>query len=181
VNYKLQSLTPFLFLCGYVGNDPINYVDPTGLVGIGVTGAVNAEAGFRNWGAAATGAAGIGLFYDKNIPFGDLPINAGGWLAHGEMARWGDHIAQHPKKCDLDQPQDPKVYGIDAGGIGEGVYITNANNVGELAGPFRQWNVNTPWGSASFGKSGDTWIFSITVGPSVGGGYSAYPTTTKAL
>ena len=168
-----------------VNNSPPNFVDVFGLYGIGYTIAASAEVGVGFHGAAATGAGGMGLFYDRKESFGSMPINAGGWLAHGEMARWGKHVAQHPCPGELDEPQVPWVMGADAGGIGEGIFFTNADSAAELDGPFRQWNFITPMFSFSWGMSkgtqGTTFIASLTIGPSAGFGVSAYPTTTKTF
>jgi hypothetical protein len=73
--------------------------------------------------------------------------------------------------------QTPWAVGAYAG-VGGGGFLTNAKKVGDLSGPFKQWNLNTPWFSLSFGWSSGTWIFSGTFGPGGVGSVSGYPTGT---
>src|SRR5581483_8363063 len=49
-------------LFGYVGNDPINFIDSNGLWGIGIVGGGSADAGDISAGAAYQASSGVGFF-----------------------------------------------------------------------------------------------------------------------
>lgn len=182
-----------LNLYGYVGNSPINRIDPLGLdfagmfngwnpyyqpppnpspfnstYGFGITGGVNVDGGYGIVGAVANFSGGIGLFHNPQDGF-----SIGSFLSAG--AFFGGPLGS------INFPKDPcqhsGVFGKSAG-FGGGAFFTNAGNSSALAGGFNQWNVNLPDVSGSFGQSGDTTIWSLTGGYSAGSSVSAYPTTT---
>jgi RHS repeat-associated protein len=162
-------------LYGFVGNNPINYVDPYGLWGLGFLGGGSAETGVV-YGGGGTMVAGGGLFGKGLRPSGTETFLSGGAFVGGPGLA---------KKAPKDCPQKPWALGGFAG-AGLGPFITNAKNTGYgpggLAGPFKQWNLNAGIGpiqfSASFAYNGGTWIGSITAGPGLGLNASGYPTET---
>ena len=157
----------------YVWNEPLNYIDPYGLWGIGpqVTG-VAEEGGLSSFPMGVNASFGLGIFGggSQGINFGDF-VSFGGILdtqnyPSGQNAVTGNGVL-----------------GM-AAGIGSGIFITNADCPKELGGPFDTWSLNTPIGSIQFEKSGGTWLASwspssVSWSPSSGGfSVSAYPTTT---
>ena len=163
-------------LYAYVGNDPLNNTDPTGLWGFGLIGSGSVEGGIFV-GAGATGSAGGGVFGG-----GTQGVNVGGFVSGGAFVGVGDLGASYPA------PLPGGTTGAVGGyaGVGAGGFISNATSADELSGPFNTYSINTPLGSFQFGKSGDTWIASLTCGvPPCGIGYgygsaSTYPTNTWA-
>ena len=152
----------------YASNNPINFVDPTGEAGFGITGGASAEGGIL-YGVGVKEDIGWGAFWG-----GGKELNVGGYTSGGAFAG-GPGFYSGAVPCE----QIPFVIG-GYGGVGGGAFFTNATSAKELGGPFSTWNLNTPIGSLSFGKSGSTWIFSITAGPGLVGSISGYPTTTAA-
>lgn len=153
----------------YVHNTPLSYIDPDGQWGVGITigGAANIGAGIVGGGGA--GAVGGGLFWG-----GPSGVNGGVYRSGGACVRESPGVVSFQVP---DYDQTPWVIGGYMG-WGAGPFITNANKPCDLAGPFKQLNINTPWGSVSFGLSGGIWIGSITFGPGRIGDVSGYPTTT---
>ena len=67
-----------------------------------------------------------------------------------------------------------------------GGFLTNANDRGDLAGPFDNAEINTPFGSIAgeWGKNGNgrfIWQISVTAGPSAFAGVAKYKTYTCVL
>jgi RHS repeat-associated protein len=156
-------------LYAYVGNDPLNQTDPTGLWGLGVTASGSLEGGALVAGAGATGAAGAGVFWGGNAGLNVGGFASGGAFAGGPM--YGVNAF------------DPLAGGTTAAaggfaGVGAGGYFTNATSTAGLKGVFNNYSLNTPIGSIQLGISGDTFIVSVTVGPGGGFAASAYPTNT---
>lgn len=62
------------------------------------------------------------------------------------------------------------------------MFCTNAKSPSALKGPFNTYNFNIGIGpiqvSGQFGRSGATWIGSITFGPGIGISGGGYPTNT---
>jgi hypothetical protein len=119
-------------------------------------------------GAGANVSVGGGFFIDNS----NYDVSPGLYAAGGGFAGGPKHSVSFP--CS-DQP--PWAFGASAG-IGRGAFLTNANNVTELRGPFDQYNLNLPFVSISLGISGSTWIVSGSIGPSGGISVSGYSTTT---
>ncbi len=157
----------------YVQNNPVNFVDPFGLWGLGAIGSGSAEAGAVGIGAGATGAIGGGIFGG-----GPQGVNLGGFGSFGAFAGGPGYGPAYPGNN-----SNNVVGGAFAGG-GGGVFATNAKCAGALKGPFDTYSFNIGVGpikfSAQFGISDGTWIGSVTVGPGIGISGSGYPTNTWA-
>jgi len=126
-------------LYAYVWDSPLNFVDPLGEGGIGVTGGASAEAGVIAAGAGATGSFGGGFFFNGLNPF-DNP-SVGGFASGGAFAGgpgWGKSAPSCPSKNNW------VLGGFGGGGLN--VVVTNANNVLDLSGPFKAFSLNAGWG-----------------------------------
>ena len=155
------SKDPLLFngdsanLYGYTVNDPVNFVDPTGLSGIGITGGGSVETGIGTGGTASQTGSGFGYFG------GGSESGWGGFTYSG----W---YSSNPGNY---------VYGL-SGGVGSGVFYTNANSPSQLAGFFNTTTYNLFLFTISIGKSGDTSIYSLSGGKGWGLSTSSYPVNT---
>lgn len=49
-------------------------------------------------------------------------------------------------------------------GAGAGLFVTNADYAGQLAGDFETWQLNTPYFSYEYSSDGTTFIHSFTWG-----------------
>lgn len=177
---RWTSKDPILFaggdtnLYGYVLNDPINFIDPTGLWGFGIIGGGSVEAGVGIIGAGATGSVGGGVFGG-----GSQGVNVGGFASGGAFAGGPGYGASAPT-C---QDTNNGVVGAFAG-VGAGGFATNATSPGDLAGYTPTYSFNVGVGpvkfSGQYGRSSNgTWLGSITIGPGIGLSGSRYPTWTK--
>jgi len=84
---------------------------------------------------------------------------------------------------EINGDESASVLGASAGG-GVGVFVTNATRPEELRGPFQTRQLNTPWFGIQLDQSGNTKVFSLTIGPSLGASYWSGKTasvTTPAL
>jgi RHS repeat-associated protein len=177
-------------LYGYVWNSSPNFIDPlgyeghTGLLphggGIGVGGSV--EAGLIGIGAGGTSSVGTGVFFDGIHPSGGS-FASGGAMAGGPG--WGVSAPSCPNNKNW-------IAGAYAG-VGVNVFLTNAKNVKDLAGPFKTFSAQGGWIlkaggiQMSIGKNnaGETiWIFSyggpfgVPSGVGFGASMSNYNTNT---
>ena len=162
-------------LYAYVGNDPLNNVDPQGLWGFGLQASASVEAGAIVAGAGATGSVGGGIFWG-----GSQGLNVGGYASGGAFAGGPGYGASYPAV----QPGGTMAVAGAAAGGGGGIFFTNATSAAELGGPFNTYSLNTPIGSIQFGMSGSTVILSVTCGVAPCGigtptaAVSTYPTNT---
>lgn len=158
-------------LYGYVMSDPLNHVDPSGLLGIGYIASVTAEGGFGP-GTGANASLGVGLF-DNGL---------GGFASFGAVSGYGDRGLRYPG-WDPSNPDTQQGVGVIGAvlplGVSQGVFLTNARCAKEMEGPSRTYSLNLPAVSVQFGY-GSSGIFqlSITAGPSIGASVSSYPTNT---
>lgn len=144
-------------------------MDPSGRVGIGVVGTgvvgTGSVGGGLVVGGGATGSVGGGLFSSGGV----------GTFASGGTAVGGPGYA-------VGAPGNTGQADFFEGayvGFGGGVFLTNADTVSQLGGPFWQWNMDFWFGSISFAYSHGTWICSLTpFGAGEGFAGTGYSTTT---
>ena len=100
-------------------------------------------------------------------------------MRQNPFAGWGGYagIGSNQSSWPGNVPTTGAVGGGYAG-FGGGAFFTNANSAKQLCGPFKTYTLNLPGFSAQFAIGGGTWIFSGTVGPSIGAAASSYSTTT---
>lgn len=155
----------------YARNNPLSFIDPSGLCGFGVTGGASGDIGFLNNGAAGQVSAGYGYFSGGGF---------GGYASYGAYAGSSQYGGTgYPGTS-------ATIFSPGSASVGAGVFYTNANSVGDLSGSFNTGNVSIPLGpyggvNLSYGSSGGTYIFSATYSPpglTVGAGASAYQTDT---
>jgi hypothetical protein len=118
----------------YVWNSPLEFIDPIGQVGVGVSLGGSAEGGLY-WGGGVTGGVGGGVF------FGGGHASAGGFGSFGAFG----HVPGAGKSYPSCPSKNPWVFGAYAGG-GANLFATNANNVSDLSGPFTTYSFNAGWG-----------------------------------
>ena len=167
----------------------MGWIDPSGLWGIGAELTESIEAGLAaytpgpglGWfglGGGQTGSAGWGHFWGG--PEG--PNN--GWMAtEGAFLGTPAHHYTYPRgMCNT-----TSVAGGAFAGAGVGVFLTNADNVRQLQGPFNTLSLNggflgklgvqLQWGRDDQDRL--RWIFSGNVGLGFGGSVSHYMTCTR--
>lgn len=105
-------------------------------------------------------------------------INAGAFASGGVGANFLNHGASAPG-ANL----NGRNFVGAGGGVGGGIFLTNASQASQLSGPFATWNVDLGWlanGAAQFAVGTDSagntiWTFSFTLG---GGGGALYHNIT---
>ena len=119
----------------YVWNRPANFIDFIGEFGAGLSLGGSAEGGAIGGGAGATGSVGVGVFFDGTHP------SVGGFGSGGGFAGGpglGPSYPSCPSKTNW------ALGGFAGGGLN--VFLTNANNVLDLSGPFKTYSFNLGWG-----------------------------------
>lgn len=105
-------------------------------------------------GAAATGSAGGGVFYNPQSGF-----SGGAFAGGGATAYAGGSNVGAPAQS------GPGVLLASAGG-GGGVFVTNAQYVSQLSGPFTNYSLNVGFGpfqfSAQLALGGNIWEASLS-------------------
>ena len=156
---KFDAGDPNIFR--YVGNDPVNGTDPSGLWGFFGFGGGSVEAGAGS-GGGAQAASGIGYV------FNGMGMSTGGFTASGAFA--SDQLGGKANEFAAGA----------SGGVGAGFGITDAKCFGDLAGDFDTWTLNTPLGSLQFATGGGIWTASYSFGRSLGLSASRYNVTTTS-
>jgi RHS repeat-associated protein len=155
----------------YARNNPLSFIDPSGLCGFGFAGGASGDIGFLNNGAAGQVSGGYGYFSGGGL---------GGYASYGVYAGSSQYGGTgYPGTS-------ATIFSPGSASAGVGFFYTNANTVGDLYGSFNTGNVSIPLGqfggvNISYGSSGDTYIVSATYSPSwatVGYGASSYQTDT---
>lgn len=135
-------------------------------------------AGIGLAGAGSTGGGFWGYFYDRETGAsstgGGLEGGAQAYLVAGARAATPRKIAS---AVEINDDESASVVGASAG-VGVGLFFTNAKRPQELRGPFHTRQLNTPWFGIQFDQSGNTKVFSFTVGPSLGASYWSGKTST---
>jgi RHS repeat-associated protein len=130
-------------LYGYVGNSPMNGNDPTGLFGSGVIAGVSGTIGLGG-GYGGAMSIGAGVFVD---------IGEGGGTGSGATTASafisGGFTAPTPFG-QQSMPSNPASLFPDfalgaSGGWGVGYFMTNADSVEDLRGPFTTTILSLPW------------------------------------
>lgn len=168
-----QAMRPQTNLYSYANANPISYIDPNGLSGVGVIGGATAEGGLF-WGGGATGSVGHGFFWG-----GQSGANYGVFAGGGAFEGGPSGIT---RSC----PATPSIgTNMVAGfyaGLSAGLFYTNATDVADLAGGSMTHSVNIGLGALqlSFQSSGAPGInlWTLTFGPGWGISISGYPTYT---
>jgi RHS repeat-associated protein len=163
----------------YVRNQPLGFVDPMGLWGIGLTVSGSAEKGLGE-GSAITGAIGGGIFHSKSTNntscnSSGSGFSLGGFLSGGRFNVFGDY----PNSTSFSSPING-IVGLFAGG-GAGIFYSNADSVNDLAGPFDTYSFNTPLFALQYSKAKEVKMYSLTFGPGLILSTSKYPTTTRTI
>jgi RHS repeat-associated protein len=157
-------------LYGYLLNDPINWIDPSGLWGFGAIATGTAEVGMSVGGAGVTGALGVGSFYSEGA------LSSGSFVDFGGFAGGPGYGPEYPE---IESGQNVRLVQGGSCGAGIGGFFTNAKSVNDLEGPFKSININLPMVSIQFSFGGGIGLLSVTAGPSLGLSVSYYPTNTE--
>lgn len=143
--------------------------------GIGLSAGGNVEVGVGVAGAAAQATTGGGAFYSSSS--GD---SAGTFVSYGAAANAGRAVAGVPA-----QASTPVVAGASLGG-GASLFVTNAQSVQQLSGPFTTYSVNVGFGPAQFSAQlsvgGGIWQASVSppyAGLTAGASISKITTNTE--
>jgi len=121
-------------------------------------------------GTSVTGSLGAGLFRDGGN--GGTGWSGGAFASGGAAAFAGSHVSGAPPQT----RQNVSGFGL-FGGVGAGVFFTNASSVQQLSGPFSTLNFNVGYSYAQlqiqYAKSGNTWYLQISPPPlGFSGGFS---------
>jgi RHS repeat-associated protein len=146
----------------YVNANPLRFIDPKGLLGIGVTIGATGEVGWGE-GFATQASGGWGIFDGVPHDDGVTGFGLGGYTAVGGFEKGGD----------------PDQFAIGANaGFGGGIFITSARCAKKLLGPFDTWTLTALFFSFQYANDGNVWQIGVSVGRSIGLGISRYTTTT---
>lgn len=158
----------------YCGNNPVNCRDPSGLWGAGVTGGGTFEYG-EVYGAAYQANSGGGVFWDGLFN----QVNLGAFTASGGFAGGNHGLSNFGSATQQPDGSPPASWVVGVtGGLGAGLFLTNATKAEELLGPFDTWTLNLPLVSLQVAYDGNIGTISANWGKSLGISASRYPVTT---
>lgn len=177
-------------LYAYVGNDPLDRVDPSGQIGVQFSVGETGYVGTGNAGAFGlpfvatvhggyeTVAGTYGQFYDLS---GNLGTNSGFSATYGAGANgytawsgnWSANTISPDRNWELGVAFD----------LGKNLTFTTANNVQDTTGLFNNWQADLGVLSITFSSGQNVQgssIYSMSVGAAVGFGFAHYQTDTAA-
>src|SRR5262249_45129772 len=162
-------------LYAYVGDDPVNLIDPFGLGGFGFWIGASADLGLPSIPIQGSVQAsyGVGQFLAGE----GQGTTLGQYWAHGGFVKSG----LRELSCVPPAPNWPNGVEGAGAGIGVGVFYTNAGSVSGLAGAFQTINVGYGIFSFQIAWSGEIYELSLGVAKSVGVSSSAYQTDTHVI
>jgi len=166
-------------LYAYVGNDPLNLIDPTGTWGLLFSSGGELTAGASPYYAPGQGAIPSGAFASGTVALGIFSTGTFGVSATGGVGAYQD-----PGKSNAlpDQTIQPYVSGFSLS-KGVAISVTTAQNNQDLSGISSVSDVNlgivqfqTVKGTNAAGEPVTTW----TLSPCLCAGYAKYQTDTAA-
>ena len=131
------------------------------------------DAGAAAAGGVATGSSGTPMFVSNSGT-----LSAGSYFSGGAAAYAGSHTASAPSSSKI----GPFALGA-YGGLGFGLFVSNAQSPLQLKGPFAQWSANIgvgPGYSVNFAYDNASGIYTLGIseGPGFGLSGTALTTTT---
>jgi RHS repeat-associated protein len=144
-------------LYAYVQNDPVNYIDPEGLIGFGVEVGVSGTAGINVPGRSGVASAGMGTFIGPN-PRGSLG-SLGTFVSHG-----------------ISEPFSDSAIGL-GGGAGPGLFFTDADCAEDLSKTTDTHLLNLGLVSIAYSRGGGVNMLEVS-GGRVGWSYGNLKTKT---
>lgn len=145
-----------------MGNNPLRWVDPYGLFGIGIVGTAGGEVGVVESSAGGTYSAGVGVFGG-----GGHGITGGTYTSSGSFAVY---------------PPIPITSEWGAGayaGAGVGIFITNASSAEQLTATISTTSIDLGLISIQWSTGGGIWIVDVTGGLGLFVGGSTIDTGTS--
>ena len=167
---------------GYALANPLYWIDPFGLWGVGLQVNATAELGTTRPSGGATGTAGFGIFSHSDRPpqYGELEGFATG-AAQAYSLSPDVNISSANATDDNSCNEDDEFIAGAYAGVSAGIFLTNMT-IEELSGFSPSWNMNIgigPFrGSFSISSESGLWSFSGGGGPGAYGSISRYCTAT---
>jgi RHS repeat-associated protein len=156
----------------YAANDPVNWIDPLGFFGYGITAGGELSGGLVLGSAGGQFSVGLVQLYDLK----NLTLHAGAFYSKG----WGtsfspvlptDPVTGGPQEPPAQCGPAPEPYESPTGfalggyaGVGAGYFFTTASTPEEFRGQSTNVTLNTPLGSVQVSLGGAVTI-AVTPGP----------------